>query len=193
VDHSFWYLTRASGFVAYLLLFASVVLGLSMTGSLAGRWYQRFQAYDLHRFLSLFTLGFVAFHMLIVLPDGYFAFQPWELLVPSLSPYRPEYMALGVAAFYVMAIAAGSFYLRHVTGYRVWRFLHYATFLAFVAAFAHGIGAGADSGSDWAQYLYAATGLVAFNLLAYRLLKGGARGLPPRARRQEVAVASQEG
>jgi predicted ferric reductase len=186
MDHTFWYLTRASGLVAYLLLFASVVLGLSMTASVTGRWFQRFQAYDLHRFLSLFTLGFVLFHMLIVLPDDYFAFQTWELLVPLLSPYRPEYMALGLLALLVMALTAASFYLRRVIGYRLWRFLHYGTFFAFLAAFGHGIGAGADSGSDWVKYLYAATGLIVFNLLLYRALRGEARGLQPRAGSHEV-------
>src|SRR5687767_1276083 len=52
IDHTYWYLTRASGFVAYLLLFACVSLGLSMTGSTLDRWLARYRVYDLHRFLS---------------------------------------------------------------------------------------------------------------------------------------------
>ena len=187
MDHSFWYLTRASGFVAYLLIFASLVMGLVMTGDLSGRWYRRFQVYDLHRFLSLFTLAFTVFHAMVVLPDAYIGFNLWELIVPFASPYRPGYMALGVIGLHLMGLAAGSFYLRHLIGYRTWRFLHYVTFVAFVAAFIHGIGAGSDSDTSWAPYLYAVTGLVAFNLLVYRALKGSARGLPAAARRDEPA------
>ncbi len=178
IDHTFWYLTRASGFVAYLLLFASLVLGLTMTGDLNSRWYHRFQVYDVHRFLSLFTLGFTVFHVLIVLPDRFIGFSLVELLVPFASPYRPEFMAVGILSLVLMAIAVGSFYARELIGYRAWRLLHYVTFAVFVSAAAHGIGAGTDSGSRWAPYLYAGTGLVVFNLTLYRIFKGSSRGLP---------------
>ena len=41
--HTYWYLTRATGFVAYLLLFASVALGLVMTTDLFPRRLERFR------------------------------------------------------------------------------------------------------------------------------------------------------
>jgi len=181
MDHTFWYLTRASGFVAYLLLFASLVLGLTMTGGLASRWWQRFQVYDLHRFFSLFTLLFTVFHMVIVLPDEFIGFSISELLLPMASPYRPEYMTVGLAAFYLLALTVASFYARHLIGYRTWRVLHYATFVVFAAAAAHGIGAGTDSSAVWARFLYAVTALVVFNLTVFRALTGSARGLPATA------------
>jgi len=177
-DHTFWYLTRAAGFVAYLLLFTSLVFGLLMTSDLTGRWYRRFQAYDVHRFLSILTLGFVVFHVLIVLPDRYIGFSIVELLVPLASPYRPEFMALGILALALLLLIIGSFYARRLVGYRTWRMLHYITFALFISAMAHGIGAGTDSGRPWAAYLYAATGLVVFNLALYRALRGTSRGLP---------------
>jgi len=189
VDHTFWYLTRASGFVAYLLLFASLVLGLTMTGDVASRWLKRYQVYDLHRFLSLFTLGFSVFHTLIVLPDRYIAFSIVELLVPFASPYRPEFMALGIAALALLGLVVGSFYGRHLVGYRTWRLMHYVTFAVFVSAAAHGIGAGTDSSTAWAPYLYALSIFAVFNLTMYRVMKGSARGLPAEARRPSRARA----
>ncbi|MPZ50345.1 MAG: iron reductase [Dehalococcoidia bacterium] len=177
IDHTYWYLTRASGFVAYLLLFLSVSLGLSMTGDVVERWLRRHRLYDFHRFLSLLTLGVVVFHTLIVLPDAFIGFSVGELLLPFASPYRPEYMALGVFALYLTGFIVASFYLRHLIGYQIWRWLHYATFVAFAMALVHGIGAGTDTEAAWAQYLYASTGLIAFNLLIYRALKGSARGI----------------
>jgi sulfoxide reductase heme-binding subunit YedZ len=87
-------------------------------------------------------------------------------------------MTLGLAALAVMALTAGSFYARSLFGYRTWRLLHYLTFGVFAMAAAHGIGAGTDTQHDWARYLYALTALVVFNLTAYRVLKGSARGLP---------------
>jgi predicted ferric reductase len=179
IDHSYWYLTRASGLAAYLLLFVSVTLGLSMTGDVLERWLRRYRVYDLHRFLSLLTLIVCVFHALIVLPDEYIGFSVAELLLPFASPYRPEFMALGVFALYLTAFIVGTFYLRRLVGYPAWRLIHYATFGAFTLALVHGIGAGTDTPAAWAQYVYAATALVAFNLLVYRAIKGSARGIRP--------------
>jgi predicted ferric reductase len=181
IDHTYWYLTRASGFVAYLLLFASVVLGLTMTGDVVERWLRRYRVYDLHRFLSLLTLCVTVFHALVVLGDEFIGFSVAELLLPFASPYRPEYMALGVFSLYLSGFIVASFYVRRWLTYPAWRLLHYATFVAFTLALVHGIGAGTDTEGAWGQYLYAATGLVAFNLLVYRVFKGSARGIPHEA------------
>ena len=153
IDHTFWYLTRASGFVAYLFLSASVVLGLSMTGTLLERWVRRYRIYDFHRFLSLITLGATVFHVLIVLPDDFIGFRLEELLVPFASPFEPLFMALGILSLYLIAFVIASFYLRHLIHYRAWRLIHYATFGGFVLALAHGVGAGTDTQAAWAQYL----------------------------------------
>ena len=177
IDHTYWYLTRSAGLVAYLMLFVSVTLGLTMTGGVLERWLRRYRVYDLHRYLSLLTLIVIVFHVLIVLPDRYLSFSVAELLLPFASPYRPLYMTLGGLSLYLMAIIIGTFYLRRLFSYARWRFVHYATFGAYVLALVHGIGAGTDTPAGWVQYLYAATALITFNLLVYRALKGSARGL----------------
>lgn len=175
IDHTYWYLNRASGFVAYLLLLVSVGLGLTMTGGILERILRRYRVYDLHRFVSILTLGVGVFHVLIVLPDDFIRYSLAQVLLPFASPYEPLFIALGGFSLYLTALIVGAFYVRHLVSYHVWRLLHYGTFVAFTLALAHGIGAGTDSGSAWAQYLYAATALVAFNLLVYRALRGSAR------------------
>jgi predicted ferric reductase len=87
-------------------------------------------------------------------------------------------MALGILALALLCLVVGSFYARRLIGYRTWRVMHYVTFVVFITATAHGIGAGSDSSTTWASCMYAACGLVAFNLTVYRILKGSARGLP---------------
>ncbi|HLF79052.1 MAG TPA: ferric reductase-like transmembrane domain-containing protein [Dehalococcoidia bacterium] len=191
IDHTWWFLTRATGLVAYLMLFASVTLGLLLTGDLMLRWLQRYRIYDLHRFLALSTLGLTLVHMFIVLPDRYLRFSVFELLVPFASPYRPTYMALGAFAFYVMVVVIGAFYLRPRVSYRAWRLIHYATFAVFTLALIHGAGAGSDAGSDWSRALYAVTGLMVFNLTVHRILKGSARGVPQRPAASAPVPASE--
>ena len=176
-DQTFWYLTRASGLVAYLLLFGSVSLGLALTGGSAG--LRRYDIYDLHRFIALVTLAVTGFHLLIVLPDAYISFTLPELLVPFASPYRPVYMALGVLGFYLMVLVLASFYRMPRVPYWLWRRLHYATFFIFALALAHGLGAGTDTGTGWALALYGATGWVVLALACRRALVGRSRGLIP--------------
>lgn len=191
-EHAWWYFTRASGFVAYVLLFASVSLGLAMTGNLADRWLRRYRVYDLHRFLSLLTLIMAAFHVFIVLPDDYIGFTLPELLVPLASPYRPAYIALGTLALYLLGAVIGSFYLRRFVGYRGWRLLHYATLGVFVLALVHAVGAGTDTPAIWARVLYASTAVAVFNLCVWRLLRGEARGLAERERPSAALEASRQ-
>jgi sulfoxide reductase heme-binding subunit YedZ len=175
IDHTYWYLNRAAGLVAYLLLFAAVFLGLSMTGGVLERFLRRYRVYDFHRFVSLLALGATVFHVLIVLPDRFVRFGLLDLLVPFVSSYKPLYTALGIFGLYLMAAIVGAFYVRNLISYRAWRLLHYGTFAAFVLALVHGIGGGTDTQAAWVQYTYAATGLLAFNMLVFRLLKGSAR------------------
>lgn len=167
-EHAFWYLTRATGLVAFVLLTVSVSLGLVMTGKVSTR-LRRNAAYDIHRFVAMLTLAVTALHTLIVLPDQYIGFSVWELLVPFASPYRVTYMALGTISLYLMIIVIGSFYARPLVPYRAWRAIHYATFAVFVMALTHGIGAGSDSGEIWAQALYWTAAGIAVALLAVRL------------------------
>ena len=179
VDHTFWYLTRAAGFVAYLLLFSAISLGLLLTGGLPGR-LQRFQTYDLHRFLALLALAVTLFHVLIVLPDRFIGFTVAELLLPFASPYEPLYMYLGVFSLYLLVIVIGSFYLRSLVSYRIWRYIHFSTSAAFALALVHGLGAGSDASTGWALAVYGVTGSAVLVLTARRIFGGRTRGLSPR-------------
>jgi predicted ferric reductase len=169
MNHEFWYLSRAAGFVAYLLLFISVVLGMATGTRLLERFVRRNIVFDLHRFTTLLALAFTLFHVYILLGDGYFSFNVWELSLPFRSPYRTWQTAVGVFALYALVLVTVSFYVRRFVGYRVWRTLHYLTFALFAGALLHSITAGTDTTLGWAQLIYAGTGLVTLAVIAYRL------------------------
>ena len=83
--------------------------------------------------------------------------------MPGISPYRPLAVSFGVLACELAALVAVSFSVRRRIGFRVWRRLHWATYLLFVLATAHGVAAGTDSSRPWALGLYlGAVGAVAF-------------------------------
>ncbi|HLG12212.1 MAG TPA: ferric reductase-like transmembrane domain-containing protein [Dehalococcoidia bacterium] len=191
-DQAFWYLTRATGLVSFVLLTGSVALGLLMTGKAASR-LRRNATYDLHRFVALLTLILTVVHTFIVLPDAFIGFSVWELLVPFASPYRATYMALGTLSLYLMGVVIATFYMRPFVPYSAWRAIHYATFAVFVMALVHGIGAGSDGGTVWAQALYWASGGLVLALLGLRVAKSLAASNSRRVNSPSaLGVASSE-
>ena len=82
-----------------------------------------------------------------------------------------------------------SFSLRRRIGTRVWRRLHWLTYLVFVLATMHGLAAGSDSDRPWALALYGAAvgGVVA--AAAWRTLVPAASG---RRASSRIALASIE-
>ena len=68
---AFWYLTRASGLVALVLLTATIVLGVvASVGWTTERW-PRFLSQDVHRNVSLLCLVFLGIHVATTVLDGY--------------------------------------------------------------------------------------------------------------------------
>ncbi|TAK56768.1 MAG: hypothetical protein EPO22_13185, partial [Dehalococcoidia bacterium] len=169
VSHEYWYISRAAGFTAYLLLFASVVLGIANGTRFADRFFRRNNIFDMHRFTTIMSLFFVAFHAFILLGDGYFHIGLIQLLVPLTSPYRPWQVAAGIISFYSLALIVTSFYVRKHIGYRAWRTLHFVTFALFGGATLHGIMSGTDTNEPWAKGVYLACGAVVMLLTFYRV------------------------
>jgi len=169
MTQEFWYLSRAAGFTAYLLLFVSVALGIAIGTRFADRIAKRNTIFDLHRFTTILALAFTLFHVYILLLDGFFNFSVWQLSLPFLSPYRRWQTAVGVFAMYALALIIVSFYVRQFIGYRAWRAIHFVTFAMFGAVALHGITAGTDTAEPWAKLIYIATGAATLALIIYRV------------------------
>lgn len=169
-EKTFWYLTRASAFVSYGLLWWSMVLGLTITNRMARAWPGGPTVSDLHEYASILGLLFGAIHALSLLGDHYIGYSLIQILTPFLSgAYQPFWVGLGQVAFYLMIPLTLSFYMRRWIGGRAWRVIHYASFGTFALALAHGIWSGSDSGSVWAQLAYAASGLSMVGLTVHRI------------------------
>lgn len=182
-DHTAWFAARAAGILAYLVLWVTVVLGLGVQTRGFGQRLARASVFELHRFLSLFGIGLMLGHVLLLLPDQYFQFWPDELFIPFFSPFRPIQTALGVFGLYLIGLLTASFWLRQRLGYRWWRKFHYLTFLAYALVLGHGLTTGSDTGQPWMVAIYASTTGAVLLLALYRLR--ARRPHPPAPRRAE--------
>jgi predicted ferric reductase len=171
VTNVYWYLSRSSAMVGFVLLWASMALGISITNKLARFWPGAPTAFDLHQYVSLLGLGFAVVHVLSLLGDTYIGYDLGALLLPFGSvAYAQFWVGLGQVAFYLLIPVTLSFYARKRLGRGGWRTIHGLSYALFGLTLLHGLFSGSDSAALWTQVLYWFTGVSLLALTAYRLL-----------------------
>jgi predicted ferric reductase len=168
---AYWYLARSSAWVAYGLLWLSMVLGITITNRMARVWPGGPTAFDLHQYASLLGMAFAFFHGLVLLGDRYIGYTLPQVLVPFLGGgYRPVWVGLGQLGLYGLAVVGLSFYVKRGIGTRWWRRIHFLSFGVFVLVLIHGVASGTDTAEGWAQGIYWGTGAALLFLTIYRVL-----------------------
>lgn len=165
-----WYVARASGMVAAVLLVLTVVWGLLIPTKLIERRGLPPWLADLHRSLGGLTVAFVGVHLLSLVLDDFVAFSWSDLLIPFASSWRPGPVAWGVAAFWGLVVVEVSSLLRRRLGRRRWHLVHFLSYPVALTAIVHASLAGTDAGT--VQYQVAAIGSVGAMaaLLVFRIL-----------------------
>nr|WP_255603887.1 hypothetical protein [Oscillochloris sp. ZM17-4] len=189
---AYWYLSRSSAFVAYALVWLSMVFGLLMTSRMSRAWPGGPAAFDLHQHASLLGLAFALFHGLILMGDRYIQADLRQILVPfAYSGYNPTWVGLGQVGIYLTAIVGLSFYVKGQIGRTAWRAIHFMSFAMFALALVHGVWSGSDSELTWIQGVYWFTGGSVVFLTVYRILATmfSRRQRPARAESPKLQAA----
>ena len=183
-----WYVTRASGIIAYLLLWFSTILGLAVTSKYLDGMLDRLFTYDFHEFISLLSVGFTLVHVIVLMLDLYMPYSLAQILEPFISPYRPFWVGVGVIAFYIILLVTITFYLRNRIGTRAFRAIHVLSLLGYIGVTLHGYFSGTDTALPSMQILYEVSGLAVLFLTVYWLVLLGLRNAEKR--HQAAAVLS---
>jgi predicted ferric reductase len=184
---AFWYLSRGSAITAYLLLWLSMILGTGITNKLSALWPGLPSTIELHEYTSILGLAFGLFHGLILMGDRYIGFNLAKILLPfSTTSYKPLAIGIGQIAFYIWIILDISFYIRKSIGRKVWRAIHFASFLTYVAVLFHALIAGTDAASNWMQTIYWVTGGLLLFMITFRILASRANAQEKRLRLQNL-------
>jgi predicted ferric reductase len=179
--HAWWYLARATGYVAWALVTASVVTGLLLGGRLAKRRPTPAWTLDLHRFLGGTAVVVTALHLAGLVADDYVHFGAAEVLVPFASSWRPGAVALGVIGLYLLAAVEVSSLLMRRIPRRVWRSIHLTSYVLFWTATFHLLTAGTDATNPVSR-IVAALAVIAVVFLTLVRSFAGRRGRRQRAR-----------
>ncbi|HEY2326352.1 MAG TPA: ferric reductase-like transmembrane domain-containing protein [Gaiellaceae bacterium] len=170
---TYWYLTRASGVVALLLLTAAVGLGVLTSLRVAGDRWPRFAITNAHRNLTLASIVFVFLHVVTTVADGYAPIGFKDAFIPFLSPYRPIWLGLGAVSFDLLLAIVVTSLMRGVVPTRLWRGLHWLAYVSWPIALVHSLGTGSDARFGWLQALTVICVLFVAGAALARIVIGG--------------------
>ena len=185
-SHTLWYMTRATGIVAMVMLSATLVLGIVTSVRHATPQWPRFAWQDLHRRLSLLSTVFIGLHIATTVADGYAPIGWISAVVPFTSPYRRLWLGLGTVGVDLLLAVGISSLLRSRIHPGLWRGLHWLAYLCWPVALLHSFGTGTDPRLAWMALLMAACVLSVIAAGAWRI----AQGWPLHAGARSAAAAS---
>jgi sulfoxide reductase heme-binding subunit YedZ len=183
---SMWYLTRAAGITAYLLLWFSTALGLAVASKILDTLLHRTFTFDFHEFISLLALGFLGLHIFVLMADKYLPYTLAQVFIPFLSPYRPLWVGIGVIAMYLSLLVTVTFYIRQKISMKTFRAIHVFSLVAYLGATVHGFFSGTDSSLPVAMLMYFSTFLVIVFLMVYWLVAVRIKGHPAKVESTET-------
>jgi len=172
-----WYVARATGIIAWALLTASVLWGLSISTRVFRGTPRPAWLLDMHRYLGGLATIFSALHVGAIVADSYVHFDLMSILIPFASSWRPSAVAWGVVAMYLLLAVELTSLLRTRLPKRLWRATHFASFPLFGFATLHALTAGTDARAWLAQ---AIAGVAVFGVvgLTFMRARGSRHGSP---------------
>jgi sulfoxide reductase heme-binding subunit YedZ len=166
---AYWYLTRASGTVALVLLTVALVLGLLNVARVSARRWPRFVIDGIHRSVSLLAVAFLVVHILTAVLDAFAPIGLLDAVVPFHAAYRPFWLGLGALAFDLLIAVAITSVARARLGYRTWRAVHWLAYACWPVAVLHALGTGSDAKQTWLLMIVSVCVCVALAAVILRL------------------------
>jgi methionine sulfoxide reductase heme-binding subunit len=186
--YPWWLASRSAAIVAFLLITASVVLGLLMASKLIKRPGLKRNLVKVHEQMALAALVAIGAHGVLLLGDAWLKPGITGITIPFTLEYRPVWTGLGILAGYLALILGPTFYWRRKIGGRRWRQIHRATVVVFVLAVAHSLGSGTDGASTWFRTMVLGSAAVVLALVVVRY----GRRAPVRAKAVKRAPPSPD-
>jgi predicted ferric reductase len=185
-----WYVMRASGLVAVVLLTLTMVAGIVNVRRFATPRWPRAVVALLHRNVSLLAVVFLGVHVATAIVDTYVSVGWLAAIVPLTSHWDRFWVGLGTFSVDMTIALIVTSLLRSRLSHRAWRAVHWLAYASWPFAIAHGLGAGTDSGALWAEAVYAVAALAVVVAVGWRL-RQTARPTLTTTRRPTLAAGAR--
>ncbi len=135
-------LSSDAGLVAMVLLTVNMLLGLLLSArynTLRSWPRRRLPIFDVHNWTAYIALALIVAHPALLLLSKAAHFGVVDIFWPFKSPHQTLYNTLGAAAFYCVVFVVVTSYFRSRLGSRLWKKLHYVSYVAAALLFVHGV------------------------------------------------------
>ncbi|HRY31319.1 MAG TPA: ferric reductase-like transmembrane domain-containing protein [Candidatus Paceibacterota bacterium] len=164
-----WYLSRASGLVAFAAFFIIMLSGVGFITGHSYRFMEPIKAWFTHKVLGI-TLGISLFvHIISLYFDRFVSFDFKTLLIPFLSDYGGIWLAIGIIAFYLILLIIISSLVLINKKPRTWKLIHILSYLAGVLIFFHALYLGTDLANGASRIIFIVLGFLIFITSIFRL------------------------
>lgn len=160
-----WYIIRATGTIAYILMYVTVLSGIY--SQYAKKKKKINNVLFLHEKLSDWTLILTIFHVSLLFLDSYVSLTWLEILIAFQTDYKPIGTATGIVGLYFLGFTMITSKAKKIIGHQVWKKLHGLNPLLYVLVTIHGIFLGTDTHAAF----YIALNMIPFLLIIMSLVK----------------------
>jgi len=170
-----WYTTRATGMVTLVLFTLVVALGTLVSNRIGGTIVGRFELNEFHRSISIVAMIFLLIHVLTTIADSYVSTGIISIIVPMTSQFKRVGVAVGAIGFDLIVAVWVSSLMKSRIENRSWRFIHWFSWLAFIAAIVHAYMTGTDTKNTAGILLVIVCSLVVIGSALWRYAARPAR------------------
>jgi DMSO/TMAO reductase YedYZ heme-binding membrane subunit len=160
LDQLLWLTSRAAALTAFFVLAAALLTGQALRNAMLEGVVRNRDLSNLHRFLTVCWVPFVALHVLAMTLDAVARIGPLDLVIPFRVSYAALPIGLGTIGFDLLLIVTITAYLRSHLDPTAWRWLHRLSYVMFGVFLLHALLAGTDFARP--VVLAPAAGVVAF-------------------------------
>lgn len=142
-----WYVTRASGLVAFAFAWLAIFLGIAVRLPILKDIIRPAYSLSVHYTIAVQTLFFALLHGISFLFDPFIrptiadAFIPFHIAADKINPLS---LALGIMAFYGFIVLVLTSWIKPMIPQRLWRITHFLNIFVYVAVIGHALLLGTD-------------------------------------------------
>lgn len=174
-DQFMWWVSRATGLVAGLLLVGSLVWGVLLATRALKPVDRPAWLLGLHRYMSSLACVLIVVHLLALVADNYVYFGWREIFVPWGSEWKNTPVALGVIAMYLIGLVQITSLVMKRIPKSLWRSVHLLSYVGVWLTFFHAAYAGTDVSNPVYQLVVLPLAMVATAAAMVRLIIGSNR------------------
>jgi ferredoxin-NADP reductase len=173
--HIWWYITRSSATIAWVLLTANVLWGILLSTRIMRKIDNPAWLQDLHKYFGGTAIAMVALHLVTLMLDGWLSFTPAEVLIPFATDFKALPVALGIIAFYLMLVVQGTSLIMTRLPRRFWKGVHFSSYATLLLVAFHSGLTGTDISALWYRILsFSLIGIVTAAIILRIIVRTGA-------------------